>query len=368
MDGILPIDLLRCVQDDRDGGACLGSLALADDMLACRNCGSDYPIVRGVPVFRPERWQVTDSWFETMYAGRSRVEELRTDYLRDERRLLTELAMQRGLEGPCLEVGCGTGLFAETVPQYIGLEYAFEALFADGFESATRLCGDAHRLPLADSSMECVFSFNTLEHVPELDRAFEEIDRVLKPGGVLVLKPAWHCTRYTTELIPVLSYRELNARQKVTKALLPLIRSRPYKLLTWLPGRLLRRITQRRENPLRWGRLTPYHGEAWISDADAVSSIDCHEGILYFTSRDYSCCSHPGALRQLLAGHDIVVLEKPMQTEKGASVTSPAASLRRIEDDRAGRAGAPRGPAGRAPGRALAEGRAPGPGSTRRTR
>jgi SAM-dependent methyltransferase len=310
MDGILRTDLLRCVQSHSDGDACLGSLVPADDTLACLNCGSHYPIVRGVPVLRPERWQVTNSWFETRYAGRSQVEDLHTDYLLDERRFMTEFVRQRGLEGPCLEVGCGTGIFAQTVPQYIGLEYALEALFADGFESTMRLCGDARRLPLADSSMECVFSFNTLEHVPDLDRAFEEIDRVLKAGGVLVLKPAWHCTRYTTELIPVLSYRELNARQKVTKALLPLIKSRPYKLLTWLPWRLLRRITRRRENPLRWGRLTPNHGEAWISDADATSSIDCHDGILYFTSRDYSCRSHPSALRQLLAGHDIVVLEK----------------------------------------------------------
>ena len=43
-------------------------------------------------------------------------------------------------------------------------------------------------------------------------------------------------------------------------------------------------------------------------------------------------------------------------------------SLRRIEDDRAGRAEAPRRPAGRAPGRAPAGGNARGPGSTRRTR
>ncbi len=43
-------------------------------------------------------------------------------------------------------------------------------------------------------------------------------------------------------------------------------------------------------------------------------------------------------------------------------------SLRRIEDDHAGRTEAPRGPAGRALGRAPADGSARGPGSTRRTR
>jgi len=267
--------------------------------------------VRGVPVFRSERWQFTDTWFEEMYAGRSRITELESTYLVGERRFMAEFAEERGLEGPCLEIGCGTGLFAETVPQYIGLEYSLESLFARGFESFDRLCGDARSLPLADESMECVFSFNTLEHVAELEQAFEEIHRVLKPGGALVLKPAWHCTRYVTELIPVLPYRELNARQKIVKALLPLIRSKPYKMLTRVPWRIQRWLTQRPNNPLSWGRLTPYHGEAWVADADAASSIDCHESILYFTSRGYQCHSHPTTLRQLLAGHDIVVLEKP---------------------------------------------------------
>jgi len=311
MDGPLPVNLLRCVQDHSERGTCGGTLEAADDALDCRECGFRYKVVKGAPVFRSEHWETTQQWFDEMYSGRSRALELQSDYLAHERRLMAALAVERGLTGPCLEVGCGIGLFAEVVPGYIGLEYAIEPLLADDFAFAARLCGDARTLPFVDGSMECVFSFNTLEHVPDVDRAFAEIDRVLAPGGVLVLKPAWHCSRYTTELIPVLSYGELNTRQKLTKALLPVIRSKPYKLMTRTPWRVQRRLTQRRNNPLRWGRLTPYHGDTWISDADATASIDCHEGILYFTSRNYVCRSHPSTLRQLLAGHDVVVLDKP---------------------------------------------------------
>jgi SAM-dependent methyltransferase len=311
MMGTLTLESLCCTRDTPSGRACLGGLNLTDEGLECGECGFAYPIVRDVPVLRPEAFEPTDDWFEAMYAGRSRTEELESEYLRPERAYMGELARRRKLTGPCLEIGCGTGLFADVVPNYIGLEYSLESLCVGGFEDATRVCGDARRLPFADASMECVFSFSTLEHVPDVDRAFAEIDRVLRPGGTLVLKPAWHCTRYTTELIPVLPYRALNARQKATKALLPLLRSRPYKLLTRVPRRLVRRARSRRENPLRWRRLTPYHGAAWISDADAVADIDCHEGILYYTSRGYACSSHPSAIRQLLAGHDIVTLHKP---------------------------------------------------------
>ena len=306
------LDLLRCVRPGETGGACRGTLVADDDHLLCERCQFRYPLVRGVPVLKPEPGEAgDDGWFEAMYAGRSRTEELRNEYLRHEREVMADLVVREQLTGPCLEVGCGTGLFADVLPGYIGLEYSLQSLLATGFEAADRVCADATILPFGDGVMACVASFNTLEHVANVDRTFAEVDRVLRPGGVLVLKPAWHCTRYTTELIPTLPYRALNARQKLVKALLPLIRSRPYKLLTRLPWRLARRLTARPNNPLRWGRLTPYHGESWISDADAVASLDCHEGILYYTSRGYTCPSHPTALRQLLAGHDLVVLRKP---------------------------------------------------------
>jgi SAM-dependent methyltransferase len=263
-----------------------------------------------VPVLRDDADSSSVSWFAEMYSGRSRTQELTSDYLLGERRFMTQFSRQWDLRGPCLEIGCGTGLFAETVPGYIGLEYSLVSLLARGFEDASRVCGDARRLPVADASMECVFSFNTLEHVAEPDLAFAEIDRVLRGGGLLVLKPAWHCTQYTTELIPVRTYAQLNARQKLTKALLPLLRSRAYKLITRIPWRLMRRITGRTQNPLSWKRLTPYYGAEWISDADAAAGLDCHEAILYFSCRGYECLSHRSPASQVLAGHDIVVLRK----------------------------------------------------------
>lgn len=303
------LGLLRCVGRDEEGERCRGRLAEAGERLACEGCGRHYPLVAGVAVLRPRG--EGDGWFEAMYAGRSRTEQLQTDYLRAERAFMAGFAAEKGLAGPCLEVGCGVGLFADLVPGFVGLEYSLQSLLAPGFESADRVCGDAAILPFGDGSMECVSSFNTLEHVEEVGQAFAEMHRVLKPGGYLVLKPAWHCTRYTTELIPVLPYRDLDPGQKVVKALLPVLKSRPFKAAMQLPWRASRRLTARRDNPLRWGRLTPYHGEAWIADADAVASLDCHEGILYFLSRGYSCLSHPSALRQLLAGHDVVVMRKP---------------------------------------------------------
>lgn len=305
--------LLRCVHQKAGASTCGGALRFEDARLICDGCGASFPVVEGVPVLKPTRGQDAedDGWFEAMYEGRDRNRELEGDYLSDERALLADLVERRGLKGPSLEIGCGVGLFADVAPGFIGLEYSLRSLFATGFGSYDRVCGDATVLPFGDGFMECVLSFNTLEHVVGVDKTFAEIDRVLRPGGFLVLKPAWHCTRYTTELIPALPYGSLTLRQKLVKALLPVLKSRAYKLATRLPRRMYRRLTARRDNPLRWRALTPYHGEAWISDADAVADIDCHEGILYFLTRGYVCHSHPTAVRQLFAGHDVVVLQKP---------------------------------------------------------
>lgn len=290
------------IPDDRDG-----SRDIPDRY-------QDLPEGESAPVFRSDNIDHSDSntWYEEMYAGRSRSLELETDYLREEKKRISRFVQDKSMRGPCLEISCGVGLFAEIVPKFIGIEYALTPLLADGWGDFPRVCGDARYLPFIDSCMELVFSFNTLEHVTNVDWAFVEMDRVLQPGGYLFLRPAWHCTRYNTELIPILPYRQLNARQQVTKALLPILRSKLYKFVTRLPWRLWRRLTSSTNNKLSWKELTPYYGDLWQGgDSDAVASLDTHEAILFYQSRGYECLSHPGRLKQLLAGHDIVILRKP---------------------------------------------------------
>jgi malonyl-CoA O-methyltransferase len=48
------------------------------------------------------------------------------------------------------------------------------------------LCADAESLPLADGSVDLVFSNATLQWCNDLDRTFAELLRVLRPGGLLM--------------------------------------------------------------------------------------------------------------------------------------------------------------------------------------
>jgi SAM-dependent methyltransferase len=305
------IDILHCVQKTPENQVCKGTLKLSDDKLTCDICNFQYRRVQGIPVLKSESLESSDTWFEQMYTNRSRTLEITSNYLQHEREFMVQFMRQFNIQGSCLEIGCGVGLFAEIFPKFIGLEYSLESLFADGFESFNRICADARLIPITNSSVECIFSFNTLEHVPNVDLAFSEIDRILKSGGFLVLEPAWHCTSYNTELIPVLPYSDLNLRQKLIKFLLPLLTSKLYKFFTKIPWRLWRRVNCSRNNPLSWKKLTPYHGDLWSGgDSDAVASIDSHEAILFYQSRGYECISHSTVWKQITAGHDIVILRK----------------------------------------------------------
>ena len=175
-----------------------------------------------------------------------------------------------------------------------------------------RLCGSASELPFRSGTFHCVFSSDALEHVPAIDKAFEEIDRVIAPGGLTLLKPAWHCTRSQTELIPIKKYGELNLRQKIVKLTLPLQRTKVWKFASHFPGRVLRRAFARRPTKLAFQELTPNYSQ-WICGLDAAASVDSHEGLLFFLSRGYEPISHKTLKSQLLAGHDFIVLRKPVK-------------------------------------------------------
>jgi SAM-dependent methyltransferase len=314
---------VRCVALDAGTRPCAGDLLSAEPGLMCVRCQQVYPVIKGVALLNLDSKASGDSiWFEQMYKGRSRTEELKGNYLEKERRYLQEFVKSSSISGPSLEIGCGVGLFADLAQGFIGLEYSLQSLLVPGFELFSRVAGDATNLPFKDASMQLIFSFNTLEHIAAIDLVFKEMDRVCMPGGFLILKPAWHATKYHTELIDILPYHKLSLRKKLVKTMVPLMRTRLYKFATSVPWRIWRQLTSGKNSKLKWRKLVPYHGPLWEADTDAEVSLDCHEGILYFTSRGYDCLSHKGIVIQILAGHDIVVLQKPGSHHNSSMVGS----------------------------------------------
>jgi SAM-dependent methyltransferase len=291
-----------------------------DEVLTCGDCGAQYPIPHGVAVMRTvAAADVCTALDDHVYSRKSRHDSLagKDLYLSQSLgmiRYLERMTEQGRVHGPSLEIGCGVGIFADRVPGYVGLDYSLAALLVDGFENHARVCASGDLLPFQNASFKTIFSLNTLEHVPELNRCFDEMDRVLMPGGTLILKPAWSCMQYNCDGVGYFPYAALSPRNKVLKALLPLIRSKAYKALTRIPWRLWRQLTSAGSQRLRWNRLRPRFDLIFkVADAEAFAQIDIYECIRWFVARGYECPSHPTIAKRLCAGHDFVCLVKPLR-------------------------------------------------------
>jgi SAM-dependent methyltransferase len=282
---------------------------------------SHYTVQKGVPLlYDPNSGdKAREQFYENHYTGRSRLVDIASPYLASERKALADFVRLQGIRGPCLEIGCGTGMCADLVPGYLGLEFSYEALFAEGFDGYDRVAGSAEAIPLRSKSVELVFSFNVLEHVPKADRAFDEIDRVLRHGGYVFLKPAWNTSTIQTKLLTERSYRELGMRDKLHKMLVPVLRSKLAKAVIRIPSRCfwlcIELLTaDRKARALRFRSITPWLGPSaqHVADSDACSQIDIFAAIQYFDNRGYKMLSHSNRIKQLSAGHDILIAKKPI--------------------------------------------------------
>jgi ubiquinone/menaquinone biosynthesis C-methylase UbiE len=100
-----------------------------------------------------------------------------------------------------LEVGCGRGAGAERIlhefrPALLHamdldvkmIRKARKYLSARQQERISLYTGDTLHLPHMDGTMDAVFGFGVLHHVPDWQSALAEISRVLKTGGVYFLE------------------------------------------------------------------------------------------------------------------------------------------------------------------------------------
>lgn len=112
---------------------------------------------------------------------------LHPQWLLDSRRSV-ERWVAPHLEGVILDIGCGNRWLEPLVAgrgQYVGLDSLMTGAALYG--ARPDLFADAAVLPLRDNSIDCVVLLEVIEHLEHPRRALQEIARVLKPGGRLLL-------------------------------------------------------------------------------------------------------------------------------------------------------------------------------------
>ncbi|WP_163322366.1 class I SAM-dependent methyltransferase [Draconibacterium mangrovi] len=109
-----------------------------------------------------------------------------------EKKLLVE-ALQKVPKGKMLELGCGTGHWTEL---FVNMDFDViatdisDAMLCQAIEKnldAEVLNADAGDLPFKNESFDVVASVTMMEFVTSKDVVLNEIYRVLKPGGYLLL-------------------------------------------------------------------------------------------------------------------------------------------------------------------------------------
>jgi len=116
-------------------------------------------------------------------------------------RLLERLDLIKLQPQRIIDIGAGTGELSSALgKRYKGCEVVTLDLAPNMLKQARKrqgmmdklfgkqrfICGDAEQLPLADNSVDMVFSNFAIQWCADLDQAFGEFQRILKPGGLLL--------------------------------------------------------------------------------------------------------------------------------------------------------------------------------------
>ncbi len=121
----------------------------------------------------------------------------RRDYVR--RRLLVHDALDAQPGERVIDVGCGSGFYVTELLDRVGADgsvtgvdgapamLAVAANRAAGHDNVAFHEADATALPVPDGAFDAAVSAQVLEYVPDVAAALAEINRVLRPGGRVVI-------------------------------------------------------------------------------------------------------------------------------------------------------------------------------------
>lgn len=126
-----------------------------------------------------------------------------------------------------LDAGCGTGANLELLQQYGDTrgvdisEQAIEFCRARGIAPTRLLLASVSELPFPDNFFDLTISFEVICNIPDDQRACDELARVLKPGGRLIVQvPAyqWLWSQHDVVVGHQRRYSARELRAKLTRA------------------------------------------------------------------------------------------------------------------------------------------------------
>lgn len=151
---------------------------------------------------------------------------------------LSSCGLDTKTDAKILEIGCGMAFLSKIHSGWHGAEYsktAVERVKAREGEETRIFEEDVQALSFPDKSFGAVFSYAALEHVPDPNRAFVEIDRILR--GDALIAPTWNCRAWTVKKIEQRPWSDLNLMEKLERISIPLRERIVFSAMVALPKR-----------------------------------------------------------------------------------------------------------------------------------
>lgn len=106
-----------------------------------------------------------------------------------------------------LDIGCGNGLLIsqlQNAPELAATEFSGVDVYAQKPQMFSYTVADiTKRLPYRSGQFDCVILGEVIEHVPNTDYVLREINRVLRPGGTLIITTPNLVSWFNRILVPL---------------------------------------------------------------------------------------------------------------------------------------------------------------------
>jgi len=134
-------------------------------------------------------WRLRNSLFSADYDERAYNSSipLQRYWQRKRFKILTDFINTEDAEQLVLDIGCGSSKVVQSIPRVVGLDIDLKKLRFLKKKDLQLVRGDIKALPFRDGLFDVVVCSEVIEHLPEGHFNLDEIKRVLKPGGRLIL-------------------------------------------------------------------------------------------------------------------------------------------------------------------------------------
>jgi len=131
-----------------------------------------------------------------------------------QRRRFEVVSEMAGADPQRLDIGCGSSRIIQSRPESVGLDFEISKLRFLRRTNSRLVRATCSSLPFADHSFGTVVNSQLIEHVPYDRNIFLEMNRVLRPGGTLVIgtpdygRVAWRFTEWVYKWLLPYAYAD----------------------------------------------------------------------------------------------------------------------------------------------------------------